>query len=237
MIKAILEIWYIPIIVAGALGVMGLLMLPSTSELVFYASLGFPFIALVISGIIGVYRLFKKEYLKGILQIGITMILSFLGLSILSFVMSYYPYDYYSDHLEIPLNIKLEKPLNADSKEEKNATIHLETKNHTFILFNSSQPGMYTYHVWLKPKEKGFIYLKAYEITKNDRLSESRLMRASKIEIDSLELKLHSNEFTIYEGDWGKPYSARIELWFVPKEGAQEYMLLSKNYLIEGWMR
>ena len=43
--------------------------------------------------------------------------------------------------------------------------------------------------------------------------------------------------FTIYEGDWGKPYAARFEVWFVPASGGQEKKLVEKNFKIEGWMR
>lgn len=237
ILQAYLGMWYIPIIVAGVLGVMGLFMMNSASEMILYTSLGVPFTALLISGIIGFFRLVKKDYLKGILQISITFILSIVGLSILSVLMRFNSYDYYSDNLEIPKNIKLDRPIDVFSKEEKDAILNLEITNQKFILFNSFQPGIYRYYVWLSPKEKGFIYLRAYEITKNDRLSEARLMKSSKIEIDTLDLKLYSKEFMIFEGDWEKPYSARIELWFVPKESTEEYMLLSKNYIIEGWMR
>jgi hypothetical protein len=43
--------------------------------------------------------------------------------------------------------------------------------------------------------------------------------------------------FTIYEGDWGNPYAGKFELWFKPKNGGRERKLLTKNYIIEGWMR
>jgi hypothetical protein len=41
---------------------------------------------------------------------------------------------------------------------------------------------------------------------------------------------------TIYEGDWGKPYAARFEVWFKPDNGGNEQKLFQKNYKIEGWM-
>ena len=45
-----------------------------------------------------------------------------------------------------------------------------------------------------------------------------------------------ATDFTIYEGDWGKPYAARFELWFKPVNGGHERKLIEKNYKIEGWM-
>jgi hypothetical protein len=43
--------------------------------------------------------------------------------------------------------------------------------------------------------------------------------------------------FTIYEGDWGKPYAARFEVWFFPDNGGKERKLIEKNFKIEGWQR
>ena len=41
----------------------------------------------------------------------------------------------------------------------------------------------------------------------------------------------------IGEGDWGKYYAARFEVWFDPDSGAPERKLLEKNFKIEGWQR
>ena len=47
----------------------------------------------------------------------------------------------------------------------------------------------------------------------------------------------YENEFKIYEGDWGKPYAARIEVWFCPDFGRTERKLMERVCKIEGWMR
>ena len=39
------------------------------------------------------------------------------------------------------------------------------------------------------------------------------------------------------EGDWGKPYGARFEVWFKADNENEEIKLLEKNFVIEGWMR
>ena len=39
------------------------------------------------------------------------------------------------------------------------------------------------------------------------------------------------------EGDWGKPYAARFEVWFKPGSGQRERKLLERTFRIEGWMR
>ncbi|WP_348636566.1 hypothetical protein QLS71_015380 [Mariniflexile litorale] len=54
---------------------------------------------------------------------------------------------------------------------------------------------------------------------------------------DTIKKFSTKDDFTIYEGDWGKPYGARFEVWFKPDNGGKEVKLLEKNYIIEGWMR
>ena len=43
--------------------------------------------------------------------------------------------------------------------------------------------------------------------------------------------------FTIYEGDWGKPYAARFEVWFEPDSGKDQRKLAERVFKIEGWQR
>jgi len=111
----------------------------------------------------------------------------------------------------------------------------------SFDLRNSFQPGIYNTVLWLNPGEPGTIYLKAYEVTKGTRLSEERLQDASNERIgwsSDPEEKFFSNtNITIYEGDWGKPYAARFEIWFIPDSGTPERKLTEKVFKIEGWQR
>jgi hypothetical protein len=110
-----------------------------------------------------------------------------------------------------------------------------------FTLRNGSQPGIYNLVLRINPGEPGLIYLKAFEATQGTRLSQGRLKGASNERIgwsnDPEEKFLYENEFTIYEGDWGKPYAARIEVWFCPDSGQPERKLMERVCKIEGWMR
>ena len=54
---------------------------------------------------------------------------------------------------------------------------------------------------------------------------------------DSSQLFFSNTHFVIYEGDWGKPYAARIEVWFVPDSGEDERKLIDRIFKIEGWQR
>lgn len=110
-----------------------------------------------------------------------------------------------------------------------------------FVLRNGMQPGIYNLTLRLNPGEPGVTYLKAFEVTKGTRLSENWLYQRSNERIgwssDSDEKFLYENEFTIYEGDWGKPYAARIEVWFIPDSGEPERKLMERVCKIEGWQR
>lgn len=110
-----------------------------------------------------------------------------------------------------------------------------------FVLRNGMQPGIYNLTLRLNPGEPGLTYLKAFEVTKGTRLSEGRLYDRSNERIgwssDSGEKFLYENEFTIYEGDWGKPYAARIKVWFRPDSGKPERKLIERVCKIEGWQR
>ncbi|MDN3706528.1 hypothetical protein QW060_26370 [Myroides ceti] len=100
-----------------------------------------------------------------------------------------------------------------------------------------------------KKIESGYCYLKAFEVTHNDPLSADRLKERSKIKVfnssdTTAKFEMTAREgysaegiFTIYEGDWDKPYAARFEVWFVPDNGGKERKLIEKNFKIEGWQR
>ena len=71
--------------------------------------------------------------------------------------------DKYADKLTIPKNIKINLP--SDS------AFSFADTTPNFQLYNSFQPGLYSYSIWTKIIDSGYCYLKAYEITHNDPLS------------------------------------------------------------------
>ena len=109
----------------------------------------------------------------------------------------------------------------------------------SFELMGSS--GDYASEIWVNPGEPGMIYLKAFEVTKGTSLSAGRLFKESNEFVgwsdDSDELFFSNTRFTIPEGDRGKPYAARFEVWFVPDSGATERKLIEKVFKIEGFER
>jgi hypothetical protein len=113
--------------------------------------------------------------------------------------------------------------------------------SHPFRLLTGMQPGIYGVAYSLNPGEPGSVYLKAFEVTKGTPLSVVRLEGASKLRMtwsaDSSERFGDKAGFTIYEGDWGKPYAARFEVWFKPDSGKSERKLAERIFKIEGWQR
>ena len=110
-----------------------------------------------------------------------------------------------------------------------------------FRLVNGMQPGIYVISYSLNPGEPGIVYLKACEVTKGTPLSEDRLKEATETRLtwsaDPKERFGAKAGFTIYEGDWGKPYAARFEVWFKPDSGKPERKLAERIFKIEGWQR
>ncbi|NNE92214.1 MAG: hypothetical protein HKN23_11250 [Verrucomicrobiales bacterium] len=111
----------------------------------------------------------------------------------------------------------------------------------SFEIENAFQGGIYRSRIRCNPGEPGRIYLKAFEITKGERLSADRLEKSTTEWVgwsnDPAEVFPANAQFTIYEGDWGQYYGGRFEVWFEPDSGGPERMLLEENYKIEGWMR
>lgn len=136
-------------------------------------------------------------------------------------------------------------PLAAQPTEETLRALlphdSIRTGRPSLELRHSFQPGIYDADVWINPGEPGMVYLQAYEATQGTPLSANRLKETSNEWIgwsaNPEELFLSNTHITIYEGDWGKPYAARFEVWFVPDSGAPERKLLEKVFQIEGWQR
>lgn len=111
----------------------------------------------------------------------------------------------------------------------------------SFDLIGSFQPGIYETAIWINPGEPGMIYLKAFEVSRGTALSGGRLKECSNEWVgwsDDPAEQFYSNaNFTIYEGDWGKPYAARFEVWFTPDSGGPDRKLAERVFRIEGWQR
>jgi hypothetical protein len=112
---------------------------------------------------------------------------------------------------------------------------------HPFRLLTGMQPGIYDVVYLLNPGEPGSVYLKAFEVTKGIPLSAIALEAKSRSRMtwsaDPSERFFARAGFMIYEGDWGKPYAARFEVWFTPDAGKGDQKLSERVFRIEGWQR
>jgi len=173
-----------------------------------------------------IVQIIIKKWVYLILQLGVSALLFFL----VSFLFAYSPPDYYGANKDIPNDIEIFQPIVTEPSRE-------ELDKYDLILASLNQPGIYNYYTDHKPIESGHFYIKAFEVTSNDRLSEKRVKSSSAVKVIDFEPRLYSGEFTIYEGSWGDKYGARIELWFEPSNGKEDYKITERNYVVEGWMR
>ena len=137
--------------------------------------------------------------------------------------------DGFADDLKIPDGLELAEP-------EKEGFV--SSGKPDFKLINGMQGGIYKYQATVNPGEDGEVNLRAYEVTKGTRLSADRMKQRTteKITGKGEHTVGVGKEFTIYEGDWGQYYAARLEIWFVPANGGKPRKLKEKLFKVEGWM-
>ncbi|MFV0188266.1 hypothetical protein OBK20_12995 [Empedobacter falsenii] len=235
------EKWFYPIILMIIGLILSFLILQIPIEIAFNSSVIIVYVSIIIALIFAVIRLIKKDYLKGLIQTIVTLVISFIYAGYFSFFLMFYPYDFFAEGLKIPENVKFEKPINLNENINSDSKI-TTVSTPTFLLYDGFQPGIYQYEIFINKIEKGTAYLKIYEITKNEILSEKDIEQKSQIKIynptnELMKFKL-KDDFTVYEGDWNQFYGSRIEVWFKPENKSEnERKLFSKNYIIQGWQR
>ena len=244
--KYVLIKWWIPILpfILAALIFIGLI--SSTNHLLLNITDYSLLSSVVLLLIAGIWQLIKGKWYLGILQ----LVVLFFGIAGLIFIATFMSMfgpdtDTFADNLTVPDNVEIEYPV--DLRMGKNFegirpdSLNSKSNELKFQLYNSFQPGLYEYDIWLNSDKSGTLFLKAFEITQEIELSLSRLKERSTIRIEDTNgetKKFGTNDhFTIYEGDWGKPYGARFEVWFKADNQNEEVKLFEKNYVIEGWMR
>ena len=145
--------------------------------------------------------------------------------------------DHFGKQHPIPEGLEYQLPLNSSFEQEPVDSLD----DRTYLqLWNGYQGGLYEYDFYYPYLPAGDIFLRCYEVTKEIPLSEDRLPEASKVSVDSTSFftqLVDKQEFTIYEGEWGDYYAARIEVWFRNAGTGEERKLLEKVYRVEGWMR
>ena len=143
--------------------------------------------------------------------------------------------DYFGREHSIPEGMEYSIPF----EEYSDSAIDID-RNGSLQIWNGIQGGIYKYDFYYGPLPAGEIYLRCYEVTENIRLSADRIRESSMVTIDttsSFSKVVDQQKFTIYEGDWGDYYAARIEVWHKNAKTGRETKLMEKVYRVEGWMR
>lgn len=146
------------------------------------------------------------------------------------------PTGYAAEH-PIPKGLVCHTPMAEHADTEKAVN---PTDSTTFLQIRKGiQGGIYEYSFYYPALPEGTIWLQCYEAGKNTPLSAREIKKktSQKTEgTDRFTCLAENKEFTIYEGDWGEHYAARIEVWFKDKKGNKR-KLLEKFYTVEGWSR
>ncbi|MCS4304720.1 MULTISPECIES: hypothetical protein [Chryseobacterium] len=231
--------WYFTSLISLFIGVfcwLLILILPISSfTWNFFTAI--PFLVVVVSFLLGISRMFKKdEFKNGLWQ----CFLSIIILSILGILFGLYPpkspYKPYNNDIKNPKNAKFSMPLKIFSDEKE----LVEVTQPDILIYDYLQPGTYKYDVFLNKTEKGKVYLKVYDFNTNRILSEKEIKKESMRVVfnpnDELkEFSSGNDGFTVKEGDWGDYYGSRIEVWFKPDNSNEsERKLVEKNYIIQG---
>ena len=197
-------------------------------------------VLLVIQGIILIYCLCKKEWWQSVGS-AIGCIVCFIAFYIISFIYliisSSQPDPFGKEH-PIPEGMEYEIPL----KEIAPVDLIIDgfSEKECLQVWNDFQGGLYQYSFYYPELPDGDVFLRCFEVTENIELSPSRLRKASTVKVighTEFGMIADKQSFTIYEGDWGDYYAARIEVWHKNARTEEETKLLEKIYRVEGWMR
>lgn len=197
--------------------------------------LGFVLWSLVLYLVAFVFLKYRRRIVQLCLA-GVVGILLLLVSAITGIALASAPTSFGENH-PIPKGLAYNKPKLASESLEEGVCPSDST---TFLqLRNGAQGGIYEYSFFYPSLPEGTIWLQCYEVTENLPLSESEIKKKSTQEVKGTKhfaCLVKAKSFTIYEGDWGDCYAARIEVWFKDKKGKKR-KLLEKTYGVEGWMR
>jgi hypothetical protein len=175
----------------------------------------------------------------------VKIILISFGLLLLTFFGLYFGSNWYYSYqdrkfydLEIPEGSDFHKPIEYLTLSQIDSLENIAVDTNKILIVGTGYTG-YDFYMWFKPTEKGELYIKAYEITQGQRLSESKLTNRTKTIVSRLSdnYKLFRGNSVIDEGTFEKYYPTRFELWFKSEINGTERKLTEKSYLIDGWDR
>lgn len=235
--KYIIKYWWsFPVLLVLFMLTLGLLFttVPSLLETIVYILLFLTLLALPVSWII---LLVNRQWLKCLMSLLASVLVVCVSWIPLVFGAMTGP-DGFGRVYPIPEGLEYNLPLSTDS----NLSLPIDSLDIDSYLqvWTDYDGGVYMYDLYYDALPAGEIFLRCYEATRNIPLSEERIPEESRVSINSttsFSKLISRKKFTIYEGDYGDYYAARIEVWHRNAETKREMKLLEKVYRVEGWMR
>ena len=141
-------------------------------------------------------------------------------------------------NIEIPEELDLKKTIEHLNKQQMDSMLKIEVTKAKIEVLGSGMGG-YAFYMWHQPLEKGEIYIRAFEITKEIPIGNPELSDETRNLINSLSntYQVYKGVYLIHEGALEIYYPVRFELWFRSAETGKEKKLTEKSYLIDGWDR
>lgn len=177
---------------------------------------------------------FLFSFIMGALTVAFFIYLLYLGISL---AFNPGPDNFGKEH---PVPTWLDYNLPLEEGEELPCPVDSTAQKTWLQIWNYIQGGTYVYDFHYPALEEGEIFLRCYEATGNIPLSSERISLASRVSVPSttsFSRVVEKQRFTIYPGDWGDYYAARVEVWHRDAKTGNERKLLEKVYRVEGWQR
>ena len=228
--------WLFPVLFAASILISAYF--DSMWPIFFVISVPLTFVALITSWI---FLLIFKKWWRFLLSLilGALTLIFFLYILMIGFELAFNPGpDNFGKEHTIPAQLDYHLPLLEG--EDLPHPIDSPAPNTWLQIWNDVQGGMYTYDFHHPALEEGWIYLRCYEATENIPLSPDRISATSMVatpSTTSFSKLVEGQRFTIYAGDWGDYYAARIEVWHKDANTGKERKLMEKVYRVEGWER
>lgn len=239
MKKILLKYWWALIVLLVIFAVVFDLLIFTSYDILLTIVLGIMLLLCVGIAISWVYLIKNKKWRESIVSFICSMVI-IIAFTFISAIMALYGplTDNFGKNHSIPEGQDYSIPYEMEFRQMESAdSLNIDSY---LQIQNDIQGGMYLYDFYYGALPAGEIYLKCYEVTENLPLSEERILEASKVSIErstSFTQLVSRQRFTIFEGEWGDYYAARIEVWHRDADTQQEQKLYEKVYRVEGWMR
>ena len=150
---------------------------------------------------------------------------------------------YYAEKHPIPPDLEYSIPGNLpwDESFPNRDSIVTECDTNSWLMLYGNL-ACYDWDFYYPALPDGILYLRLFEVTKNEPLSYEQIKKETKTYVSNHTAFGHIEHnqgkgFTIYEGDFERYYAARVEVWHRDTLKHQERKLVEKIYRVDGYNR